>query len=75
MRFRSRRGSVTPSATRFSSFVPMAIQLTVARIIAEGIIGPQHAPNAGEGLVHRRKRLGIVDVCPKIWRGQYAASL
>ena len=44
-------------------------QLTVARIIAEGIISPQHAPNGGERLVHRCKRLGIVYACSKIWRG------
>ena len=48
-------------------------QLTVARIIAEGIIRPQHAPNGGERLVHRRKRFGIVYVRSEIWRGHYAA--
>ena len=70
VRFRSRRGSVTPSATRFSSFLPMAIlSSAVARIIAEGIIRPQHAPNGGERLVHRCKRLGIVYVRSEIWRG------
>ena len=30
VRFRSRRGSVTPSATRFSSFLPMAILSSVS---------------------------------------------
>ena len=48
-------------------------QLAVARIIAEGIISPQHAPNGGERLVHRCKRLGIVYVCLEI--GEVIGSL
>ena len=44
-------------------------QLSVAGLVAEGTIIPQHAPNGGERLVHRRKRLGIVNVRSEIWRG------
>ena len=38
-------------------------QLTIAGIIAERLIRPQHMPNGRERLVHRRKRFGIVYVC------------
>jgi hypothetical protein len=48
-------------------------QLTIAGIIAERLIRPQHMPNGREGLVHRRKRLGIVYVCSGILRGHHAA--
>jgi len=47
-------------------------QLTIAGIIAEGLIRPQHMPNGREGLVHRRKYLGIVYVCSGILRGHQA---
>jgi hypothetical protein len=50
-------------------FCRLLSQLSVAGLVAEGTIIPQHAPNGGERLVHRRKRLGIVNVRSEIWRG------
>ena len=48
-------------------------QLTIAGIIAERLIRPQHMPNGRERLVHRGKCLGIVYVCAGILRGHQAA--
>ena len=47
-------------------------QLTVAGIIAERLIRPQHMPSGRERLVHGRKRFGIVYVCSGILTGHRA---
>ena len=71
VRFRSRSGSVTPSATRFSRFLPIAFP-TQCRWPSRGRHHhPSACPNGGERLVHRRKRLGIVNVRSEIWRGHW----